>query len=178
MFTIREGRKEDCRQLVDMFAELGAHQKSAADPDTKWTDDPIVSVQQLEEDGFCAEESQRQFRIFVAQSVADPQTLVGYVLYYPKYSTWTGRGVWMESLYVKRECRGTGAGVALMAAVANRGLIDGCQRFEWDCFECNHGSVAFYKKLGPIDITHDDQTVVFRLNAPEMRQLAARANRS
>ncbi|CAG2110686.1 unnamed protein product [Medioppia subpectinata] len=177
MFTIREGRKEDCRQLVDMFAAMDAHLKSTADPDTKWTDDPNVCVQQLEEDGFCVEESQRRFRIFVAQSVADPQTLVGYVFYFPKYSR-KGRGVWMESMYVKRECRGTGAGVALMAAVANRALTDGCQRFEWSCREYNHGSMAFYKKLEPIDVTHDDQDIVFRLNAPKMRQLAARADLS
>ncbi|CAG2114594.1 unnamed protein product, partial [Medioppia subpectinata] len=176
MFTIREGRKEDCRQLLDMIVELGHYFKTVTGADNKQTVSPVVSIGQLEENGFCADESRRMFSTFVAESVADPNQLVGYTMYYPKFSTWTGRGVWMESLYVKQEFRGTGAGAALMAAVAKKALTDGCERFEWDSYECNHGSMAFYKKLGSIDTTHDYQIVVFRLNEPEMKQLAARAD--
>ncbi|XP_051581043.1 tumor necrosis factor ligand superfamily member 12 isoform X1 [Myxocyprinus asiaticus] len=45
-------------------------------------------------------------------------TKIGYSLYFYTYSSWKGRAVYMEDLYVMQEFRGKGIGKALMAKVA------------------------------------------------------------
>lgn len=43
--------------------------------------------------------------------------LIGYVLYYYIYSTWEGKCLYMEDLYVSPEYRGRGVGSKLMGSV-------------------------------------------------------------
>jgi GNAT superfamily N-acetyltransferase len=167
MFAIREGRREDCHQLVQLYKELAEYQRLPSDR--------VVEPEVIEKDGF-GDPSDRQFRTFVAHPNDNDKQLIGFALYYPKYSAWTGRGVWMEHLYVKPEHRGTGAGAALMARVAKQAVREGCTRFEWDCFDWNESSISFYKKFGAIVIMTgaDVQTLVFRIDGNELRQLADR----
>lgn len=48
---------------------------------------------------------------------SDAPFLVGYALYFYTYSTWDGRVLYMEDLYVKPEFRGTKIGTQLWKAV-------------------------------------------------------------
>ncbi|XP_054155578.1 thialysine N-epsilon-acetyltransferase-like [Oppia nitens] len=163
-FTIRKGVKEDSSELRQLFRELAIYQNLDGNR--------VVEVQVIEKDGFGDQPECLQFQTFVAQH-NDSQQLVGFALYYPKYSAWTGRGVWMEHLYVSPECRGTGIGRQLMAAVAKQALADGCARMEWDVFVWNTGAMSMYKKLGAIDLGESsEQTKVFRLFGQTLTQLA------
>ncbi|CAG2183776.1 unnamed protein product, partial [Oppiella nova] len=123
MFTIREGRREDCQQIALLLAELAAYQRQSPDQ--------VVGHKQLEVDGF-SDPTDIQFRTFVAHLDDNDKQLIGLALYYPKYAASTARGVWMEHLYVKQEYRGTGVEVALMARVAKQAITTACTRFEWD----------------------------------------------
>ncbi|CAG2183544.1 unnamed protein product, partial [Oppiella nova] len=99
--------------------------------------------------------------------------LIGIALYYPRYSPWTGRGVWLEDLYVTPEYRGTGVGVALMARVAKQTVLEGSNRLEWWCLAWNEKSISFYKKLGAIDMSDTDlKSNEFRLDGNQLRQMA------
>jgi len=53
---------------------------------------------------------------------ADANTLLGYALYFYTYSTWKGKALYLEDLYVTPGCRGQGLGSALFNRVAKVGI--------------------------------------------------------
>ena len=164
MFTIREGRREDCQQMALLLAELAAYERQSPDQ--------VVGHKQLEAEGFGGP-TDRQFRTFVAHLDDNDKQLIGIALYYPMYNAWGGRAVLMESLYVKQEYRGIGVGVALMARVAKYAIMNGCQRFEWSCLSWNDRSISLYNKVGATDLTNGDNPgIVFRLDGNHLLQLA------
>ncbi|CAG2167214.1 unnamed protein product [Oppiella nova] len=164
MFTIREGHREDCKQMPLLLAESAAYHRLSPEQ--------VVGHKQLEVDGF-GDPTDRQFRAFVAHLNDNDKQLIGLVFYYPKYAASSARGVWMENLYVKQEYRGIGVGVALMARIAKQAIMNGCQRFEWDCLSWNDRSISFYNKVGATDLTNgDDQGIIFRLDGNQLLQLA------
>ena len=77
-------------------------------------DGPKIDAAKLEEDGF----GPRPFyECFVAETRTMVDQLVGYVLFFYTYSTWEGRSVYMEDLYVTPSCRGQGLGTRLWQSV-------------------------------------------------------------
>jgi GNAT superfamily N-acetyltransferase len=52
----------------------------------------------------------------------DANTLLGYALYFYTYSTWKGKALYLEDLYITPGCRGQGLGSALFNRVAKVGL--------------------------------------------------------
>lgn len=76
-------------------------------------DGPKIDAKILEEDGFGPKPF---YECFVAQE-PEKSALIGYVLYFYTYSTWEGRSVYMEDLYVTPSCRGRGLGTKLWQSV-------------------------------------------------------------
>ncbi|ETK35285.1 GNAT family N-acetyltransferase [Microbispora sp. ATCC PTA-5024] len=69
----------------------------------------------------------------------------GCALWYPTFSTWASRrGIWLEDLYVRPECRRLGLGRELLRFL--RSLTTG--RVEWDVSHGNDAAEAFYRSLG------------------------------
>ena len=75
--------------------------------------------------------------------------LIGYALFYPTYSSFRTRPMmWLEDLFVEEAHRGSGAGRALLEAVARRALERGCFRLDWNVLDWNEPSIRFYEALG------------------------------
>ncbi|CAG5929171.1 unnamed protein product [Menidia menidia] len=74
----------------------------------------------LEQDGFCKNPFFHGIVAEVPEKLRskDGHTKIGYALYFYSYSSWSGRAVYMEDLYVMPEFRGKGIGKALMSKVA------------------------------------------------------------
>jgi GNAT superfamily N-acetyltransferase len=84
-------------------------------------------------------------RAHIASPPDAPQTIAGFALWYPTFSSWqTLPGIWLEDLYVKPEHRRYGLGRELLSAL--RALTSG--RVEWDVAHGNHAAEKFYQKLG------------------------------
>ena len=77
-------------------------------------DGPKLTEKDLEEDGFGAKPF---FECLVAYDPAKPEKLVGFVLFFYTYSTWEGKAVFMEDLYVTPTYRGKGIGTNLWKGV-------------------------------------------------------------
>ena len=76
-------------------------------------------------------------------------TPIGFALFYPSYSTWKGRpGIYLEDLFVLPEHRGTGAGKALLSALAEITVERDYGRLEWQVLDWNEPSIRFYEALG------------------------------
>ena len=74
----------------------------------------FVALTVLEEDGFGPNPF---FRCLVVDDPAsDGKRIVGYTLFYFTYSTWEGRSVYMEDIYVTPDFRGQGIGKLLWKA--------------------------------------------------------------
>ncbi len=74
---------------------------------------------------------------------------IGFALYFHNFSTFLGRkGLYLEDLYVKPECRGKGYGKALLVRLAQIAVERNCGRFEWSVLDWNTPSIKFYEAMG------------------------------
>jgi GNAT superfamily N-acetyltransferase len=86
--------------------------------------------------------------------------IVGFALYYTGYSTWKGRTVYLEDLYVKPTHRQGGAGGVLFDAVVQKAKELGVKRMDWQVLDWNEPAIQFYKKK---QATLDSQWINGRL---------------
>jgi GNAT superfamily N-acetyltransferase len=70
---------------------------------------------------------------------------------------------------VRPEARGTGAGKALLRALARIAVRRGCGRLEWAVLDWNRPAIGFYKRLGA---KLRRQWILTRLTGAPLRRLA------
>ena len=74
---------------------------------------------------------------------------VGFALFFHNFSTFEGRpGIYLEDLFVDPSARGSGAGKALLRALAGLAVERGCARLEWSVLDWNEPAIRFYESLG------------------------------
>lgn len=74
---------------------------------------------------------------------------VGFALFFHNFSTFLGRrGLYLEDLFVKPDCRGKGYGKALLVRLAQIAVERNCGRFEWSVLDWNTPSIKFYEAMG------------------------------
>ncbi len=96
---------------------------------------------------------------------------VGFAVYFFNYSTWLGRnGLYLEDLFVRPECRGNGAGLALLRHLAQLAVARGCGRFEWSVLDWNQPAIDFYLAAGARPM---DEWTLYRLDGEALAAFAA-----
>jgi GNAT superfamily N-acetyltransferase len=99
-------------------------------------------------------------------------TVSGFAIFYHTFSTWTGRrGIWLDDLYVTPEARGSGAGAALLEALAGIAVDRDCARFEWWVLDWNTPAIDFYRAKGAVA---QDEWTVQRVEGEALKVLAKR----
>ena len=94
---------------------------------------------------------------------------VGFALYYNRYSTWKGKTLYLEDLFVIPEARGSGLGKQAMVELARIARDTGCVRFEWQVLDWNQPAIDFYKSFGT---SLQPQWVTCRLDRLGLQNLA------
>ncbi|HEX5540331.1 MAG TPA: GNAT family N-acetyltransferase [Micromonospora sp.] len=95
---------------------------------------------------------------------------VGFALWFLNFSTWEGvHGIYLEDLYVRPEARGSGAGRALLSALARICVERGYRRLEWWVLHWNPAR-DFYRAIGAAAM---DEWVPYRLSGDALSALAA-----
>lgn len=95
---------------------------------------------------------------------------VGMALWFPTYSTWTGRtGIHLEDLWVAEEARGAGVATHLVRALAQRVRARGGARLEWAVLDWNQHAIEFYDHLGA---QPQSEWITYRLHGPTLAALA------
>lgn len=76
----------------------------------------------------------------------DGSPVVGFALYYVRYSTWKGQVMYLEDIIVTSEYRGKGIGKMLMDKLIEEAREKGFKRITWQVLEWNEPAIGFYKK--------------------------------
>jgi GNAT superfamily N-acetyltransferase len=130
--VIRSATPDDVGELMAMISELAAFEEMA--------DQVEITAAELEAALFGAEPVARD-----TVAVAADGSLAGHALWYPTFSTFTGRaGIWLEDLYVRPANRRQGHAGALMAWLRAQTV----GRVEWDVLDWNTGAISLYDGLG------------------------------
>src|SRR3954468_13542561 len=97
--NIRVAHKQDCPRLLELITELAVYEKAP--------DEVTVSLEEFEDAGFG---NKPIWKAFVAEIDG---LVIGFALYYIRYSTWKGSRLYLEDLIITEEHRGKRIGKLL-----------------------------------------------------------------
>lgn len=132
MTEIRKARREDCPRILELIKGLAEYEKAP--------DEVTVSLAHMEESGFGDAPVWWAF-------VAEVDGVVrGFALWYVRYSTWKGRRMYLEDIYVEPEFRGHGLGAQLFDSLIEEGRRQGLNGMVWQVLDWNEPAINFYRK--------------------------------
>jgi len=158
MLRIRPAAIHDAALLRTMIRELAEFEHAL--------DFVTITAEELARDGF---EKAPRFRAFLAEWEGHA---AGYALFFGCYSTWQGKGLFLEDLFVRQAFRGRGIGKALLASVARIAVDERCYGIHWEVLDWNQKAIELYSALGA---TFRDQWRPVLLTDEALRRLAEKA---
>jgi GNAT superfamily N-acetyltransferase len=159
MLSIRPATINDAALLRTLIRELAEYEHEL--------EMVTITEADLARDGFGP---QPKFSALIAEWDGQP---AGYALFFDVYSTWQGRHLFLEDLFVRPEFRGRKIGKRLLAAVARIAEHDGCHGMRWEVLDWNHSAIEFYESLGA-DFLDDWRLML--LKEEDLRLLAESAS--
>jgi GNAT superfamily N-acetyltransferase len=131
MVSIRTGIVSDVPLLRTLIQEFATFERLPV----------TITEEQLRQDGFGA---QPKFRILIAECDGQP---AGYALFFDCYSSFQGRGIFLEDLFVRPSLRGKNVGRALLGHVASLAEeVDGFGVM-FNVLDWNQKAIEFYQKI-------------------------------
>ncbi|XP_020822397.1 thialysine N-epsilon-acetyltransferase isoform X1 [Phascolarctos cinereus] len=162
---IREAKEADCGEIMKMIRELAEFEKLS--------DQVKISEEVLKTDGFGENPFYHCLVAEIPPEHRDPlgSTLAGYGLYYFTYSTWTGRNVYLEDIYVMPKYQGQGIGSKIIKKVAEAALERGCSQLRLAVLDNNRSAIEFYKARGAKDLTVAEGWHFFHFDNEAVREM-------
>jgi GNAT superfamily N-acetyltransferase len=148
MLAIRPAVAEDVPLLKTLIYEFAGYERLEA----------FITEEQLLRDGFGP---QPKFRILLAEWEHQP---AGYALFFDYYSSFRGRGMFLEDLFGRPQFRGKGTGKALLARLAAAASKENCFGIMFNVLDWNRSAIDFYRALGATFLD-DWKTVALRGDA-------------
>jgi GNAT superfamily N-acetyltransferase len=154
--NIRPAVKEDCPRLLELVQELATYERAP--------NEVTVTLEHFVESGFgnkpvwwafVAETSpssngEEEFRNMEPSPSPSERGLggevVGFALYYIRYSTWKGQAMYLEDILITNEWRGKGIGKLLFDRLIEEAKEKKFNRIIWQVLDWNEPAINFYKK--------------------------------
>lgn len=130
--TIRAAVKEDCTAMMELINELALYEKAPQEV--------TVSFKHFVESGFGPNPV---WWAFVAEQEGK---VIGFALYYIRYSTWKGQRLYLEDLLVTEALRGKGIGSLLFDRLIEECKLKKYSGMVWQVLDWNEPAINFYKK--------------------------------
>jgi len=157
-YQIRPARPSDVPAVVSMVHELAEYER--APEQCHLTEDQLQAA-------LFGPAPALFGHVAAGAEAADPY---GFALWFLNFSTWEGaHGIYLEDLFVRPQARGSGAGRALLAALAGICVDRGYRRLDWWVLHWNPAR-EFYAGIGAAAM---DEWVPYRLEGDALRSLAA-----
>lgn len=132
MIKIRKALQEDCPRLLELISELAVYEKAP--------DEVTVTLEHFEESGFG---KNPVWWAFVAEKENE---ILGFALYYVRYSTWKGQRMYLEDLLVTEKARRLGLGKLLFDRLIEEAREKKFNAIVWQVLDWNEPAINFYKK--------------------------------
>ena len=132
MLTIRFATLDDVPLLKAMIYEFAEFERLSAS----------ITNETLARDGFG---SRPRFRVLLAE--CDGQA-AGYAFFFDYYSSFEGRMIFLEDIFVRAQFRGKDFGRALLARLAAIAVENDCHGVMFNVLDWNQPAIDFYRKLG------------------------------
>ncbi len=129
--NVRDAILADVPAIHALIIELAVYERAP--------NEVINTISSLEKDLFV-------HKSCFAQVSEHEGAIVGFALYFFGYSTWKGRTLYLEDIYVKEAFRKLGIGQALFNTVIEIAKREKVRRMDWQVLEWNTPAIAFYKK--------------------------------
>jgi GNAT superfamily N-acetyltransferase len=138
-FSLRAGAPADIPVVLALIKQLAEYEKAPLEVSN--------TPEQMLIDGFSENPI---FHLIVAETTLEnnQKIMVGMAITYYRYSTWKGRVLYLEDLYILPEYRRFGLGERFFTLLLEKAKQDKCQRVSWQVLDWNEPAINFYKKLG------------------------------
>ena len=132
MLTIRFAVLDDVPLLKTMIYEFAEFERLSAS----------ITNETLARDGFGP---RPRFRVLLAEWDG---RAAGYAFFFDYYSSFDGRMIFLEDIFVRAQFRGKDLGRALFARLAAIALENDCHGVMFNVLNWNKAAIDFYRKLG------------------------------
>ena len=154
-FKLIEAEDKDCEAILELIYGIAKYEKM--------TDQVTATVESLHDSLFV----KKRAKVVLAY---ENSKLIGYMLYFFNYSTFTGgTNIYLEDLFIYEEYRHKGYGKEMLRVLAQIALDNDAKRIDWVCLDWNKPSLDFYKSIGAEKL---DCWVLHRLNEEGIKRLA------
>lgn len=130
--SLRKATRADCSRLLELIYELAVYEKAP--------EKVTVGLAEFEDAGFG---DKPVWNAIVAEQSG---LIIGFALYYTRYSTWTGCRLYLEDFYVSESHRGFGVGRLLFDRIIETSVESGYNGMTWQVLDWNTTAINFYKK--------------------------------
>ncbi len=129
--NIRTATPADFSSILALLKEFSVFQKTP--------EKVTITLEQMENDW-------NLFTCFVAEN--DAQQIIGFATFYFTYNSWSGKGLYLDDLYVEEKYRKHKIGSRLLYKVIDFAKKENCKRLRWLVSKWNTNAIEFYKKIG------------------------------
>lgn len=152
MIQVRPATKADIPSVHALIRELAEYEKAPLEVTN--------TVDEMLRDGFGEQP------VFYCQVAEHDSKVIGMAIYFIKYSTWKGKGVYLDDIVVTESMRKKGVGAKLLDAVIRHAAELNAKQLHWQVLDWNEPAIAFYKNY---EVDFDKEWINCKMNAEQIR---------